>query len=149
MRIRIIFRPDPPFPKDTFLFNDVFVPRQSKGFPLFASAVVHALALALIPALVQALSSYDPPPEHKTYHLEMMHLRLPDRVYLPPAKVHPVESAKRRPRTCQCFGAVALRGGGGSGAVHFDIVGPIGIAGGTPRLGSCPGDPSAGCTGVS
>ena len=85
MRVRIIYRRNEEDAEQS-LFGDVFVPRHSPLAPVIASAAAHGLVLAALPFLVQALTPYDPPPPPKAYHLEMLHLRVPDRVFLPAAR---------------------------------------------------------------
>ena len=68
------------------------VPRRSL---LVASAAVHGLALALVPPLLQALSGIAiTRPLPPIYKVEIMRLRLPDKIYAPSAPSHREEQSK-------------------------------------------------------
>ncbi len=97
MRVRIIFRPRERVEEST-LFGDVFVQPHSSFLPVSASAAAHALAILLLPTALQFFSTYDPPPEHKTYHLEMLHLQVPDRIFLPAPQAGAERPAKAENR---------------------------------------------------
>lgn len=93
MRIRVIVRTGTPPQTETYLFGDVFVQQKPKFFPLLASLTAHGLLLALIPTLLQTLYGFGyAPAAQPVYHVEMLHLQLPDRVFLPAARPHPEQS---------------------------------------------------------
>ena len=91
MRLRLIFRLDPPFEKESDLFSDVLISQRTNLRAQFVSLLVHGLVLASVPFVARSLSRVTPEDEKPvTYHVEMMRLDLPNRFF--PLRV-PQESA--------------------------------------------------------
>jgi len=80
---------------EPLLLSDVFVTQGPRSSPLLASAAAHALAFALLPTVVQALSGIAvTQPLPPIYRVEIMRLRLPDKVYTPTAHSNRNEESK-------------------------------------------------------
>lgn len=94
MRIRIIFRRGSGQRAEPELFSDVFVGQQFRWLPLLASAIAHAIVLALIPTLLEAMYSGGYfQTETATYTYQSIRLELPGRVYFPVPHSHATETA--------------------------------------------------------
>ena len=95
MSAPITFRPGTEDPAEPLLLSDVFVKQGPRPSPLFASAVAHGLVFALLPTVVQALSGIVVTrPLPPIYKIEIMRLRLPDKIYSPAARSHRDEENK-------------------------------------------------------
>jgi hypothetical protein len=95
VRVRVKIRLGPGRTTEPHLFSDVFERRQPIWPSVLASAMAHVLALALLPALVEVLSSisYERTLQ-ASYTLEPLRLELPDRIYLPPTPPRPKAKSK-------------------------------------------------------
>ena len=95
MGVRITYRPGTEAPAEPLLLSGLYVRPVPRRSFLLASAAAHGLALALLPAVVQALSGVSVTrPLPPIYKVEIMRLRLPDKVFTLAARSHREDEKK-------------------------------------------------------
>lgn len=76
-------------PSETYLLGDEFLLGEPTPIPWLASIAAHGLLLAFVPTLAQSLFiSNNPQPAPTTYHVEMIHLQVPDTLYFQAVHSH-------------------------------------------------------------
>lgn len=77
---------------ETYLLGDEFLLGEPTPIPWLASIAAHGLLLAFVPTLAQALFiANNPQPAPTTYHVEMIHLQVPDTLYFQAVHSHKEE----------------------------------------------------------